>query len=143
MSVGTEFTPVFIMILLAIGMAISMIVLSYVASPGRRATLRNRVKQMPYESGMDPIGDARQRFDIRYYLIAIEFLIFDVELLLLYPWAVGHWQRSVLQAETGQVLPVGIPPEARWLVLGGVLAFLAVLIAGYAYTWRKGVYTWR
>ena len=147
---GTEFTPIFLMILIAIGMAISMIVLSYIFSPGRRATLRNRVKQMPYESGMDPIGDARQRFDIRYYLIAIEFLIFDVELLLLYPWAVGHWQRDVagrqVAFDTGDLAPVlniGVPPEARWLVLGGVLAFLTVLIAGYAYTWRKGVYSWR
>lgn len=147
---GTEFTPIFLMILIAIGMAISMIVLSYIFSPGRRATLRNRVKQMPYESGMDPIGDARQRFDIRYYLIAIEFLIFDVELLLLYPWAVGHWQRDVASRqvawETRDLAPtlqIGVPPEARWLVLLGVLAFLAVLIAGYAYTWRKGVYSWR
>ncbi len=49
------------------------------------------VKQMPYESGMDPIGDARQRFDVRYYLVAIVFLLFDVELLFLYPWAVAQW----------------------------------------------------
>ena len=46
---------------------------------------------MPYESGMDPIGDARQRFDVRYYLVAIVFLLFDVELLFLYPWAVAQW----------------------------------------------------
>jgi NADH-quinone oxidoreductase subunit A len=142
--VGTEFTPIFIMIIIAIFMAISMIVLSYVFSPGRRATLRNRVKQMPYESGMDPIGDARQRFDVRYYLIAIEFLIFDVELLLLYPWAAGQWQRDVVAASgAAPSLAVGIPPDARWLALGGALAFLAVLVAGYAYTWRKGVYSWR
>jgi NADH-quinone oxidoreductase subunit A len=142
-ALGTEFTPIFLMILIAIGMAISMIVLSYVLSPGRRATLRNRVKQMPYESGMDPIGDARQRFDVRYYLIAIEFLIFDVELLLLYPWAVAQWHRDTTVVTRGAASLVGVPADARWMVLFGVLGFLTVLIAGFAYTWRKGVYTWR
>ena len=50
---------------------------------------------MPYESGMDPIGDARQRFDVRFYLVAIVFLLFDVELLFLYPWAVAQWSAGL------------------------------------------------
>ena len=54
-----------------------------------------KVKQMPYESGMNPFGDARQRFDVRYYLVAIVFLLFDVELLFLYPWAVAQWSGGV------------------------------------------------
>ena len=53
---------------------------------------RTPVKLMPYESGMDPIGDARQRFDVKFYLIAILFLVFDVELLFLYPWAVAAYR---------------------------------------------------
>ena len=64
-----------------------MLIASAVLGP-RKVTA---VKQMPYESGMNPFGDARQRFDVRYYLIAIVFLLFDVELLFLYPWAVAQW----------------------------------------------------
>jgi len=84
---GAEFTPVFLFILVAILTAIGMLTASAVLGPKQRTA----VKQMPYESGMDPIGDARQRFDVRYYLVAIMFLLFDVELLYLYPWAVAQW----------------------------------------------------
>ncbi len=86
---GTEFTPIFLFILVAIGTAVAMLTAQRVLGPKKLT----RVKQMPYESGMDPIGDARQRFDVRYYLVAIVFLLFDVELLFLYPWAVGELQR--------------------------------------------------
>ena len=138
---GLEFTPIFLMILVGISVAVGMLGMSYVFSPGRRKTRGNLVKQMPYESGMDPIGDARQRFDVRYYLVAIEFLIFDVELLLLYPWAVGQWHRDV--SADGVASAVGVPTDLRLTAFFGVLAFLAVLIAGFAYTWKKGVYEWR
>ncbi|HEX8202894.1 MAG TPA: NADH-quinone oxidoreductase subunit A, partial [Isosphaeraceae bacterium] len=73
-----EFTAIFLFILVALITALGMLGSGLIGP--RRA---NRVKQMPYESGMDPIGDARQRFDIRYYLVAIVFLLFDVELLFL------------------------------------------------------------
>ena len=97
---------------------------------------------MPYESGMDPIGDARQRFDVRYYLVAIEFLIFDVELLLLYPWAVGPVAPG-RRSRRHSTRAVGVPLELRRMAFLGALAFIGVLIAGFAYTWRKGVYEWR
>jgi NADH-quinone oxidoreductase subunit A len=85
---GTEFTPIFLFILVAILTAGGMLAASALLGP-KRVTA---VKQMPYESGMDPIGDARQRFDIRYYLVAIVFLLFDVELLFIYPGAVAQWR---------------------------------------------------
>src|SRR6476469_3220775 len=88
-AMSTEFTPIFLFVLVAVGIALSMIIASAVLGP-KKAT---RVKQMPYESGMNPFGDARQRFDVRYYLIAIVFLLFDVELLFLYPWAVAQWSK--------------------------------------------------
>lgn len=93
---------------------------------------RTAVKMMPYESGMDPIGDARQRFDVKFYLMAILFLVFDVELLFLYPWAV------IAYRENG-VIPEGLRP----LVLWEVLLFLATLVVAYVYAWRKGVFRWR
>jgi NADH:ubiquinone oxidoreductase subunit 3 (subunit A) len=92
------------------------------------------VKLMPYESGMDPIGDARQRFDIKFYLIAILFLVFDVELLFLYPWAVA--------AYGGADGPL-IPAEFKHIVFWEVIVFLATLAVAYGYAWRKGVFRWR
>ncbi|MGA8347417.1 MAG: NADH-quinone oxidoreductase subunit A, partial [Isosphaeraceae bacterium] len=88
---STEFTPIFLFLLVAVAIALSMMIASAVLGPHKRT----KVKQMPYESGMNPFGDARQRFDVRYYLIAIVFLLFDVELLFLYPWAVAQWSGGV------------------------------------------------
>ena len=93
-----------------------------------------RVKQMPYESGMDPVGSARHQFDIKYYLIAILFLVFDVELLFLYPWA---------------VLAYGDGGDPTWknvfgnVVFVEILIFLATVVIAYVYAWRKGVFQWR
>ncbi len=159
---GEQYTPIFIFLVLAIGVGLSMVILS--ASPFMNPRKKTRVKQMPYESGMDPIGDARQRFDVRFYLIAIVFLLFDVELLFLYPWAVAQWSgmdgvvartanspASVMAAGTvgethGLVVPVpvaGIPREFRWLVFTEILVFIVILAAAFAYAWRKGVFEWR
>jgi NADH-quinone oxidoreductase subunit A len=134
---GTEFTPVFLFLLVAIGIAASMIVASALFAPKRLT----RVKQMPYESGMDPATDARQRFDVRFYLVAIVFLLFDVELLFLYPWAVAQWSASVPTA-TGAAA-AGIPAEFRGLVFWEIMVFIVILSAAFAYAWRKGVFEWR
>ena len=148
---GMEFTPIFLLIVVAVFTAISMIVLSAILGP-RKTTA---VKQMPYESGMDPIGDARQRFDVRYYLVAIVFLLFDVELLFLYPWAVAQYSADVPAIAAGPDVvatapslalplpPIGIPAEFRGLVFGEILVFIIVLAAAFAYAWRKGVFEWR
>jgi NADH:ubiquinone oxidoreductase subunit 3 (subunit A) len=87
---------------------------------------------MPYESGMDPIGDARQHFDVKFYLIAILFLVFDVELFFLYPWAVVAYRKEG-----------GLPNEFSGPVFWEVLVFLATLAVAYVYAWRKGVFRWR
>ena len=152
---GTEFTPIFLFILVAIMTAVGMLAASALLGP-KRVTA---VKQMPYESGMDPIGDARQRFDVRYYLVAIVFLLFDVELLFLYPWAVAQWSApapvtaavsespptgSPVASALATSAPIaGIPHEYRNLVFYEILAFIAILAAAYAYAWRKGVFEWR
>jgi NADH-quinone oxidoreductase subunit A len=80
---------------------------------------------------MDPVGDARQPYDVRFYLVAILFLVFDVELLFLYPWAVSAYSES------------GIPPEIRGMVYAVMLVFMATLVIAYIYAWRKGVFRWR
>jgi NADH-quinone oxidoreductase subunit A len=130
--VGQEYTPVVIHILIGVAIAIGMMGASAVLGPRRKTA----VKQMPYESGMDPVGDARQRFDVRYYLVAIAFLLFDVELLYLYPWAVAQWSGDT----SGQA---GIPADFRWLVFGEIVVFVMILVAAFAYAWKKGVFEWR
>ncbi len=131
---GEEFTPVFLLVIVAAGIAASMIIASAVFAPHKVT----RVKQMPYESGMDPIGDARQRFDVRFYLVAIVFLLFDVELLFLYPWAVAQWSGAMAEGAT-----VGIPAVFRGLVFWEMMAFIAILASAFAYAWRKGAFEWR
>src|SRR5262249_22113332 len=139
-SMGTEYTPLFLFLIVAILIAASMMLASAYFNP-RKAT---PVKQMPYESGMDPFGDARQRFDVRYYLVAIIFLLFDVELLFLYPWAGAQWSLEPTLAPPGPAVPTaGIPGEFRGWVFGEILLFLVILAAAFAYAWRKGVFEWR
>jgi NADH-quinone oxidoreductase subunit A len=134
---GSEFTPVFVYVIVAIVIGASMIIAPFFLAP-RKAT---KVKQMPYESGMDPIGDARQRFDVRFYLVAIVFLLFDVELLFLYPWVVAQWSADPAVGVAGA--GAGIPAEFRIWVFWEIMAFIAILAAGFAYAWRKGVFEWR
>jgi NADH:ubiquinone oxidoreductase subunit 3 (subunit A) len=104
------------------------LVLTHLIGPKKRTP----VKLMPYESGMDPIGDARQRFDVKFYLTAILFLVFDVELLFLYPWAVVAYSESA-----------GSPVDLQGIVFVEILLFLATLVLAYVYAWRKGVFQWR
>jgi NADH-quinone oxidoreductase subunit A len=83
----------------------------------------NPVKLMPYESGMPPIGDAQQRYTIRYYVIAMLFVVFDIEAVFFYPWAVAFNQ-------------IG------WYGLIEMVLFIALLLVAYIYAWRKGALDW-
>jgi NADH-quinone oxidoreductase subunit A len=124
----STYYPIFIYLVFILGFAVTAMILAHVIGP-RKDT---RVKLMPYESGMDPIGNAWQRFDIKYYLIAIMFLVFDVELLFLYPWAVSAYKEPA-------IFPVGL----RDTIFGSVLVFLALLVLAYLYDLKKGVFRWR
>ncbi len=112
-----------------LGFAVTNLVGTHLVGPKKRTP----VKQMPYESGMDPVGDARQPFDVKFYLVAILFLVFDVELLFLYPWAVTAYMAD------GN----GIPLALRSTVFPVMLIFMGTLAIAYVYAWRKGVFRWR
>ncbi len=126
--------PVFIFAAVAIGLALAMLGVANLFGPRRNSA----VKEMPYESGMDPIHDARRRFDVRFYLVAIAFLIFDVELLFLYPWAVASTDAAGIDAAVSQGWVSG-----RGLVFAEAMLFIALLALGLVYTWRRGVLQWR
>src|SRR5437660_6093155 len=124
--------PIFLYLLAILGFVGTTLALAHWSflKPMRRSV----VKLMPYESGMDPIGDARQRYDVKFYLIAILFLVFDVELLFLYPWAVMAYNPD---ADPGWRRVFGR------VVFLEMLVFIATLAVAYVYAWRKGVFQWR
>jgi NADH-quinone oxidoreductase subunit A len=126
--------PILLFVLVLIGFVVANLIIIHIVGPKKKTA----VKQMPYESGMDPIGDARQPFDVKFYLVAILFLVFDVELLFLYPWAVAAY----LDDPNGATL-TGVPVELRGTVFGVMLVFMATLAIAYVYAWRKGVFKWR
>jgi NADH-quinone oxidoreductase subunit A len=123
-----SFDAILLYVVVLVGFAATTLVLAHLLGPRKRTP----VKQMPYESGMDPVGDARQPFDVKFYLVAILFLVFDVELLFLYPWAVSAY------ADAG-----GVPLELRRTVFVVMLVFMGTLAIAYVYAWRKGVFRWR
>jgi len=119
----SSYLPIAIIILMAITFAVANVVLSLVIGP-RRA---GETKGTTYESGMKAVGTARKRFNVRFYLIAMVFLVFDVEIMFLYPWAV-----------TFPNLAEGSTESAIWL--GRILFFLFTTIVAYLYGVRKGVF---
>lgn len=129
-----DWLPIFLFAVVAVALSGGMLLVSWLIGPARQT----RVKEMPYESGMDPIHDARRRFDVRFHLVAIAFLVFDVELLFLYPWAVATRDPEGINRAVEQGLVSG-----RGLVFAEVMVFVALLALGFVYAWRKGVFEWR
>src|SRR5882672_3734125 len=114
---------ILIMIALGAGFALISVLLSSVLGP-RKPTPE---KSAPYECGMPPVGDARERQSVKFYLVAMIFLLFDIEIAFLYPWAVSF---NALDKAGGRV--------AFWQII----SFMALLAAGYIYVWRKGAFDW-
>jgi NADH-quinone oxidoreductase subunit A len=114
-----SYVPILILLLVSIGNAVGMIALSHLVSPYRPTP----VKLEPYESGITPVGDTRERFSVKFYLVAILFIVFDIETVFLIPWAVLF----------------------RTLGIFGfveMLVFMAVLLVGLIYIWKKGALQW-
>jgi len=119
------YLPIGVVLLMAAVFAVINIGVSQLLGPRRDGA----VKGTAYESGMDPFGSARKKFNVRFYVLAMTFLVFDVEIIFLYPWAVTY-----SQLEQGS-------PEAA-LFLGRILFFIGTSVVAYIYAWRKGVFRW-
>ncbi len=119
-----EYLPLAILFILAIGLAFLVVALGHLFGP-KRPTTR---KSAAYESGMQPIGPGTRRISVRFYLIAVLFILFDIEVVFFLPWAV------VLSAFTKQ----------GWglFALVEMLVFIIILLVGYAYAWKKGALEW-
>ncbi|HLB02551.1 MAG TPA: NADH-quinone oxidoreductase subunit A [Nitrospiria bacterium] len=115
----TNYFPVVLFILIALIFAIGTLVLSYVVQP----RVASAEKSSPYECGSEPISDARMPFPVRYYIIAMLFVIFDVEIIFLYPWAVAFDKIGLFG-------------------LIEMMIFISLFLAGYVYAWKKGALEW-
>lgn len=135
----TILLPILLFVVCAALLGVGLLAVGGLLGPKRSGA----VKAMPYESGMDPIHDSRRRFDVRFHLVAIAFLLFDVELLFLYPWAVASRNTEGLSAIVTEAHQAGYTGFGRELVFAEVLLFLLLLAVGYVYAWRKGVFRWR
>jgi len=105
-------------------------------------TVRSRptpVKQTTYESGIPVLGDARERFSIKFYMVAILFIIFDIETVFMIPWGVYYRQLSCSAPLVGGACPAG---QVSFFGLGEMLVFMLILAVGLAYVWKKGALQW-
>ncbi len=115
----SEYLPVLVFMIVAVGFGLGLLVFGYLLRPIRKY----REKLMPYESGLDPVGEPRVRFAIRYYVIAMLFVVFDVEAVFLYPWAV-------------------VFDKLGLFAFVEMMVFLFILLVGYVYAWGKDAFTW-
>jgi NADH-quinone oxidoreductase subunit A len=129
------YAGVLVVIAFATVVAGAILGLTHLVGPKRRGP----VKDESYESGMPPIADARRRFRVRFYMVAVLFLLFDVEVALLWPWA-PVFNRAASRGEAVE-LPTGASLGTGFL-LGAMGLFLALLVVGFLYEWRKGVFRW-
>ncbi len=105
-------------------------------------TLRARptpVKQTPYESGMPPLGDARERFSVKFYMVAVLFIIFDIETVFMIPWGAAFRD---LSCATPLVNGVCAPGQTSVFGLVEMLVFILILLVGFIYVWKKGALQW-
>jgi len=111
--------PVLLQVVIAMAVAALMLGLSYLL--GKR--VRDPVKDLPYESGIVPTGDARQRFSVKFYLVGMLFILFDIEVIFLYPWAV-------------------VFRELKMFAFVEMLVFIILILCGFFFIWKKGVLDW-
>ena len=111
--------PVLVQAIVAMALAAGLLSVSYLL--GKK--VRNRVKDMPYESGIVPTGDARQRFSVKFYLVGMLFILFDIEAIFLYPWAVVYRQ-------------------LKMFAFVEMLIFIVLILCGFFFVWKKGALDW-
>lgn len=118
----SQYLPVLIVMALSVIITASILILTHIFNP----KVRNRIKQQVYESGVSPQMDARLRYPIRFYVVAMMFILFDVEVIFMYPWAVVY--RQFLSGGT--------------FIFWEMVVFLVILFAGYIYLWKRGAFQW-
>ena len=125
-----DYVPIAIMFLVAAGFGVSQLLVTQLIGPRKRTA----IKLMPYECGKDPVGSARNRFSIKFYTVAVIFLLFDIEVLFIIPFAVAF--KSLMAQEKLSGIAYGT------IAFVEIMTFIATLVVGYIYVWKKGVFDW-
>lgn len=125
-----DYAPIGVMFLVAIGFAASQLLVTQLIGPRKRTA----TKLMPYESGKDPVGTARDKFSIKFYTVAVIFLLFDIEVLFIVPFAVAF--KALLAQEKATAIAFGT------IAFLEIMVFLATLVIGIIYVWKKGTFDW-
>lgn len=133
----SDYRTVGLLLLVAGGIALFILIATHLFGPKRVGP----VKHSAYESGMEPVGDTHRRFSVRFYLIAVLFLVFDVEVIFLYPWAVLYprLREGEPASWAATLTAAGYTPAFMMLAVG---LFFALLLVGFVYEWRRGVFKW-
>ena len=129
------YLPILLLLGFVLVNAIGMIALSHL-------TIRIRptpVKDTPYESGIPPLGDARERFSVKFYMVAMLFIIFDIETVFMIPWGAHFRELSCAVPLANGVCPAG---QASFFGLVEMLVFMFILLVGFIYIWKKGALQW-
>ena len=129
------YLPVLLLIGFVIANAVMILGLSHFLTRARPTP----VKQEAYESGMPVLGDARERFSVKFYMVAMLFIVFDIEMVFMIPWAAYFQQLSCSADVVSRMCP---PGYISFFGLGEMLVFVAILLAGYIYVWKKGAFQW-
>ena len=124
-----DYAPIGVMFLVAMGFAVSQLLVTQLIGPRKRTA----TKLMPYECGKDPVGSARDRYSIKFYTVAVIFLLFDIEVLFMIPFAVAF--KDLLAQQTATV-------RYGTIAFVEILIFVATLVVGYIYVWKKGTFDW-
>jgi NADH-quinone oxidoreductase subunit A len=125
-----DYVPIGIMFLVAAGFGVSQLLVTQLIGPRKRTA----TKLMPYECGKDPVGSARDKYSIKFYVVAVVFLLFDIEVLFIIPFAVAF--KTLIAEEKISGIAFGT------IALIEILVFVATLVIGYVYVWKKGVFDW-
>jgi NADH-quinone oxidoreductase subunit A len=125
-----DYAPIGLMFLVALGFAISQILVTQLIGPKKKTA----TKLMPYECGKDPVGSARDRFSVKFYSVAVIFLLFDIEVLFMIPFAVAFKRLLGLERLSGIAFGT--------IAFIEILIFIGTLIVGYIYVWKKGIFDW-
>ncbi|MEO5590295.1 MAG: NADH-quinone oxidoreductase subunit A [Gemmatimonadaceae bacterium] len=126
-------------ILMLLGFVVTNGLLIVVLSALLKRSRPTPVKQTPYESGIPVLGDARERFSVKFYLVAILFIVFDIETVFMIPWGVHYHRLSCSVDLVRDACPVG---EVSFFGLGEMVVFMVILLVGLAYVWKKGALQW-
>jgi NADH-quinone oxidoreductase subunit A len=119
-----DYLPIAVLMILATGLAALVVILGHIFGPNRPT----EAKAMPYESGMSPYGPGTRRQTVRYYLVAVLFILFDIEVIFFLPWAV--------------VLKQFVANSLGLFALAEMFVFILILLVGYVYAWKKGALEW-